>query len=264
MCGIFGFILEKPIEIAYALKVLQKLERHQYPNEPKPVGGYGAGIAILTSSKNILLEKVGRVNGSPAEHLAKTCKFQKASVLIGHVRLPSPWFIETAHFKETAQPYIAQCFSGLTVVSAHNGNVTNYKAIRERLEGKHIFESERVELIDSEVIPHLFEELLLEKGSPEEALKTLQTSIEGPNTVSLLQIGKSRLLLHFVHKGKTRGLHIWKNEKGEVIFCSRKEPLNECLSPLLSKGVFKEYISIPYGKDGSYKATFCFDSFSKG
>ncbi|MGC8999113.1 MAG: class II glutamine amidotransferase, partial [Candidatus Bathyarchaeia archaeon] len=190
MCGIFGFVLKKPIKVAYALRVLQKLEKHQYPNEPKPVGGYGAGIAILTSSGNVSLEKVGKVDGSPAEQLAKICKFDTASILIGHVRLPSPWFIETAQFRETAQPYVARCLSGLTVVSAHNGNVTNYKAIRERLSNKHFFESERAELIDSEVIPHFFEELLIEKDSPEEALNTLFSTIEGPNAVSLLQIEK--------------------------------------------------------------------------
>ncbi|MEM3566530.1 MAG: hypothetical protein QXK47_00555 [Candidatus Bathyarchaeia archaeon] len=259
MCGIFGYTLKKPIEVAYALKVLQKLERHQYPNEPKQVGGYGAGIAILTSSGAVLLEKVGRINGSPAEHLAETCKFEKASVLVGHVRLPSPWFMKTAHFRETAQPYVVQCFSGLTVISAHNGNVTNYKAIRERLSGKHIFESERAELIDSEVIPHLFEELLFEKGSPEEALNTLYTAIEGPNTVSLLQIEKGWVLLHFLHKGKTRGLTIWKNEKDEVVFCSRKEPLMETLGFFLAKGNFAEHLSIPYGEERSFKATFIFN-----
>lgn len=260
MCGIFGYILKKPIEVASAIKVLQKLEKHQYPNEPKPVGGYGAGIAILTSSGTVLLEKDGKIDGSPAEHLAKTCKFDTAAVLIGHVRFPSPWFMETAHFKETAQPYVARCFSGLTVVSAHNGNLINYKAIKERLGRKHIFESERIELIDSEVIPHLFEELLFEKGSPEEVLNTLYTVIEGQNTVSLLQIGeRGRLLLHFVHKGKTRGLHVLKNEKGEVIFCSRKEPLSECFGRLLRQGGFIEHVSIPYGNEGNYKATFVFD-----
>ncbi|MEM2249808.1 MAG: hypothetical protein QXP16_03840 [Candidatus Bathyarchaeia archaeon] len=258
MCGIFGYILKKPIEVAYALKVLQKLERHQYPNEPKPVGGYGAGIAIFTSSGMVLLEKVGKVDGSPAEHLAKTCRFDTASVLIGHVRLPSPWFMETAHFRETAQPYVVQCFSGLTVISAHNGNVTNYKAIRERLSGKHLFESERAELIDSEVIPHLFEELLLEKGCPEEALNTLYLAVDGPNTISLLQIEKGRTLLHFLHKGKTRGLTIWKNRRGEVIFCSRKEPLTETLGFFLDKGNFVEHLSIPYDKEGNFKVTFTF------
>jgi len=179
--------------------------------------------------------------------------------LIGHVRLPSPWFMESAHFKETAQPYVTQCFSGLTVVSAHNGNVANYRAIREKLGRKHIFESERAELIDSEVIPHLFEELLFEKGVPEEALNTLHTAIDGPNAVSLLQIEKGRVLLHFLHKGKTRGLTIWKNMKGEVIFCSRKEPLKETLGWFLDKGNFVEHFSIPYSEEGSFKATFPFN-----
>lgn len=260
MCGIFGYILKKPIEVTYALKVLQKLEKHQYPNEPKPVGGYGAGIAILTSSGTVLLEKVGKVDGSPVEHLAKTCKFDAAAVLIGHVRLPSPWFMGTAHFKETAQPCVARCFSGLTVVLAHNGSVTNYKTIKERLGKQHLFESERAELIDSEVIPHLFEELLFGKSDPEEALSALYMAIEGQNTASLLQIGeRGSLLLHFIHKGKTRGLHVWKNEKGEVIFCSRKEPLGECFGRLLRQGGFREHVSIPYGNEGNYKATFVFN-----
>jgi glucosamine 6-phosphate synthetase-like amidotransferase/phosphosugar isomerase protein len=256
MCGIFGFVLKKPIETTYALKVLQKLERHQYPNEPKPVGGYGAGIAVLTSSGTVLLEKVGKVDGSPLEHLAKTCRLDAASVLIGHVRLPSPWFMETAHFRETAQPYVARCFSCLRVVSAHNGNIANYKAIREKLGEKHFFESERTELIDSEVIPHLFEELLLEKGSPKEALNRLFLTIEGPNAASLLQIEKGRMLLHFLHKGKTRGLTIWKNYRGEVIFCSRKEPIKEELGSMLEEGSFAEHVSIPYNEERSLKTTF--------
>ena len=258
MCGIFGCVLKKPIRVAHALKVLQKLEKHQYPNEPKPVGGYGAGIALLTSSGNVLLEKVGKVDGSPAEHLAKICRLDAASVLIGHVRLPSPWFMETAHFRETAQPYVARCFSGLTVVSAHNGNIANYKVIRERLGGKHFFESERAELIDSEVIPHFFEEFLIEKGSPEEALDTLFSTIEGPNAVSILQIEKWLMLLHFLHMGKTRGLTIWRNDKGEVVFCSRKEPIKEELGNLLKEGNFTEYVSIPHNEERSFKVTFTF------
>ncbi|MGQ9539445.1 MAG: class II glutamine amidotransferase [Candidatus Bathycorpusculaceae bacterium] len=258
MCGIFGFVLKKPVETVKALKVLQKLEKHQYPNEPKPVGGYGAGIAALTSSGTVLLEKVGKVNGSPAEQLSKTCKPSNAAILLGHVRMPSPWFMETAHFRETAQPYVAQCFSGLRIVSAHNGNVANYKAVRERLGGKHFFESERVGLIDSEVIPHLFEELLGEKANWQEALDAFFYAIEGSNTLSLLQVEGKRLLLHLIHKGKTRGLTIWKNHEGELVFCSRKEPLKEEFSRVLLNGEFTECVSIPYGVEGSLKTTFAF------
>ncbi|MDI6690681.1 MAG: hypothetical protein QME50_02290 [Candidatus Bathyarchaeota archaeon] len=246
-------------------KVLQRLEVHQYPNEPKPVGGFGAGVTILKKDESVLLEKVGKTCAvSPARCLSETVNITEASVLIGHVRMPSPQFMETAKFKETAQPYIAQCFAGLTIISAHNGNVTNYKTIRERLGAKHVFESEKVELIDSEVIPHLFEELLIEKASPQEALEALFQTLEGPNTASLIQIESKQLLLHFVHKGKTRGLTIWKNDNDEVIFCSRKEPLTDTFDDILSKGKFEEQVSIPYGENGNLKMTFVLPSFSKG
>jgi hypothetical protein len=83
LCGIFGFILKKPTKVANVFRILQRLEKHQYPNEPKPVGGYGAGIVVLASSGKVLIKKVGRINGSPAEHLPKVCKFNAASVLLG-------------------------------------------------------------------------------------------------------------------------------------------------------------------------------------
>lgn len=47
MCGILGFALKKPTAMENVLTLLENLEAHQYPDEPKPVGGYGAGIAVL-------------------------------------------------------------------------------------------------------------------------------------------------------------------------------------------------------------------------
>jgi len=257
MCGIFGFVLKKRVSMVKVFRVLQKLEAHKYPIEPRPVGGFGAGVAIIKEDGGVLLEKVGKDrNVSPATFLSKKVKVNDASVLIGHVRMPSPQFMETAKFKETAQPYLTHCLTSLTIISAHNGNVTNYKTIREKLSAKHIFESEKIELIDSEVIPHLFEELLIEKANSKEALESLFQALEGSNTLSLLQIEPKRLLLHFVHKGKTRGLTIWKNYNEEIVFCSRKEPLMDEFGDFLEKGGFKEQISIPYGEEGNLKKTF--------
>lgn len=128
MCGIFGFALRKRVSMVKVFRVLQKLEVHKYPMEPRPVGGFGAGVAILKEDCSILLEKVGKdFNVSPATCLSETVKVNDVSVLIGHVRMPSPQFMETAKFKETAQPYLTRCFANLTIISAHNGNVTNYK-----------------------------------------------------------------------------------------------------------------------------------------
>jgi glucosamine 6-phosphate synthetase-like amidotransferase/phosphosugar isomerase protein len=253
MCGIFGFALTRCVDMVRVFKVLEKLEMHRYPSEQRPVGGYGAGVAVLEDDGEILLEKVGSVNGSPAKRLSEIVRINEASVLVGHVRMPSPRFMTTTRFRETTQPYLACCYPDLQVVSAHNGNFTNYMEVREKLGGTHTFESEKIELIDSEVIPHFFEELLKKKVKIKDALDTLFSTLQGPNAVSFLQTGKKGMFLHFIHKGKTRGLTVWMNEQDEVVFCSRREPLMEQFDVVLTEGRFKERVSIPCGEDRNLK-----------
>jgi len=256
MCGIFGLALKRAVPMAMVFRVLEKLEVHQYPHEPKPVGGYGAGVAVLEDEGFIAVEKIGKVDASPARHLSEIVRNDKASFLVGHVRMPSPEFMESASFKETAQPYVAKCYPDLTVVSAHNGKVTNYKEIREKLSDTHNFESEKVELVDSEVIPHLFEELLREKGMVDDALDALFSALEGSNAVSILRTGNGGRSLHFIHKGKTRGLTIWTNEQNEIIFCSRREPLTREFGEILFSRKFEEKVVIPYHADVILKLSF--------
>lgn len=253
MCGIFGFVLKKPVQIDVVFKLLEKLEIHQYPQEQKPVGGYGAGIAIMDVHGRILSKKVGKTNGSPTKHLAEIVGLLKASVLVAHVRMPSEKFMHTTKFADATQPYVANCFPNLSVVSIHNGYVANYMAIKEKLRVEHFFESEKVELIDSEVIPHYFEQLLKEKGDASKALDALFSSLEGSNTISLLQSEKDGTFLHLLHKGKTRGLTVWTNKQKEIVFCSRREPLLEEFNSVLTERDFKETVSIPYGEEKTLK-----------
>jgi glucosamine 6-phosphate synthetase-like amidotransferase/phosphosugar isomerase protein len=258
MCGIFGLVLAEPIKIAKVFKVLEKLEVHQYPGEPNPVGGYGAGIAVLMEDGSVLVEKVGS-GGSPARRLADAVEVSWSSVVLGHVRMPSPEYMGTAKFKETAQPYVVEREPGLTVVSVHNGKLENYQEIKKSLSKGHVFESEKVGLIDSEVVPHLFEEILSEKIDADEALYEFLSTIKGPNAVGMLQVGEEDTFLHFVHKGKTRGLSVWTNDKGEVAFCSRREPLIEELRDFLLEKKFKEKIYIKYREDAGLKLSFSAD-----
>lgn len=248
MCGIFGFAMAKPVSLTHVFKLLEKLEVHRYPQETKPVGGYGAGAAVLLDDGSVLLEKVGKVSNSPVRQLAKivNAKLDEASVLLGRVRMPSPEFMESAKFKETAQPYVGELEPSLTIVSVHNGKVENYKELRERLGGEHVFESEKFELVDSEVIPHYFTELLEEEEDVNEALHALFCSLQSSNAIAMLQINEENTFLHLLHKGKTRGLTVWTNKQNEVVFCSRKEALTEEFIKTLAAGKFKEKISIPY------------------
>lgn len=249
MCGIFGFCLKKPLHMARVFRVLEKLEVHQYPQERLPLGGYGAGVALLLEDGNVLVEKVGKVEGPPARKLAEMVKVNKASVLISHVRMPSPEFMKTAKHKETAQPYVVEREPNLTVISVHNGKVENYKEIRKALDRMHVFESEKFELVDSEVIPHFFEDTLSEKEDVTEALYSFFCALKGSGAIALLQLSEEDSFLHLLHKGKTRGLTVWANEMNEVIFCTRKEVLAEELGNVLSRGRFEEKASIAYREE---------------
>jgi glucosamine 6-phosphate synthetase-like amidotransferase/phosphosugar isomerase protein len=257
MCGIFGFTLKRPIPMIKALTVLEKLEVHQYPNEPTPVGGYGAGVAVLDSDGSVVHWKVGKVGEvSPARQLVKIVEVGEVSVLIGHVRMPSPEFMATARFREAAQPYVVEFDPKLTVASVHNGKVENYKELRTRLGKTHVFESEKIELVDSEVIPHFFEELLSEKEDADEALYSLFCTLQGSNATGLLQVGEENAFIHLVYKGKRRGLTVWTNSRNEMVFCSRRESLTEEFGSILTKGKFREKASIEYGEDAGLKLSF--------
>jgi glucosamine 6-phosphate synthetase-like amidotransferase/phosphosugar isomerase protein len=249
MCGIFGFSTMRPVSMDSVFRILQKLEVHQLPQEPLPLGGYGAGVAILLDDGTVLVEKVGKIDKSPAELLAGIVNVKKASVLLGHVRMPSPEFMNTAKFKETAQPYVVERNPELTVASVHNGKMENYVEVRSKLGAGHVFESEKYQLIDSEVIPHFFEEMLSEKKDTSQVLYEYFCALKGSNTAAILQIGEENSFMHIVHKGQTRGLTVWTNEKNEIIFCSRKAPLIEEFGAILTKGDFKEKVFIGYHEE---------------
>jgi glucosamine 6-phosphate synthetase-like amidotransferase/phosphosugar isomerase protein len=258
VCGIFGFALKKTLPLAGVFRVLKKMEVHRYPQEKTTLGGYGAGLAVLLSDGSVFSEKVGKISASPVTSLEGIVKpnLRRGSVLLAHVRMPNPEFMGTAQYRETAQPYVVEFEPNLTIVSVHNGKMTNYKEVRAELGNEHVFESEKYELIDSEVLPHYFEEMLNEKEEVEDALNSFFNSLQGPNALSMLQIDEENTFLHFIHKGKTRGLTIWTNPRGEVVFSSRKEPVKEEFAKLLSKGNFTEKISVAYHQDVNLKITF--------
>jgi glucosamine 6-phosphate synthetase-like amidotransferase/phosphosugar isomerase protein len=259
VCGIFGFVLKKPLSMTKVFAILEKLEVSQYPGEKLPVGGYGVGIAVLLDDGGVLSEKVGKTADSPAGQLAQIMKprISQARVLIGHVRHPSLEFMDTVKFKEAAQPYVENFEPELTIVSAHNGRVENYVELRAKLKA-HVFESEKVRLIDSEVIPHYFGALLNETEDAGQAAHELLDSLKGKTvgSIALLQLDSENQILHLLHKGWSRGLTIWANEKGEVVFCTRPEPVLEELKETLARGNFKEKAVIKPREEAEINLSF--------
>jgi glucosamine 6-phosphate synthetase-like amidotransferase/phosphosugar isomerase protein len=263
MCGIFGFILKKPVSMNKVFQILKKLEASKYPEETQPLGGYGAGIAVMLPDGGIISEKVGKTADSPAAQLeeimknkmTKNSKLTQTSVLLGHVRFPSPENMGTAKFKEAAQPYVEHFEPNLTIVSAHNGNVENFKEIKAKLK-THVFESEKIGFVDSEVIPHYFGEMLNEQESTDAAVYELLSGLKGSGVAALLQVDEENAFLHLIYKGNARGLTVWTNDKDEVIFCSRPEPVEEVFKALLAIGKFKEKVTINWKENAGLKLSF--------
>jgi glutamine phosphoribosylpyrophosphate amidotransferase len=164
--------------------------------------------------------------------------------------------MDTVKSKEAAQPYVENFEPELTIVSAHNGRVENYLELKAKLK-EHAFESEKTRLIDSEVIPHYFG-ALLDEFEPEKAAHQLLDSLKGKTvgSIALLQLDEENQILHMLHKGWSRGLTVWTNEKGEVIFSSRPEPVKEEMEQTLTRGGFKEKAVIKPREEAELNLSF--------
>ena len=246
MCGIFAYMGHEPLPIPEVLKVLHILETEQEPDEKSPVGGHGAGIAFLNEGGTFTLEKVGKTNSSPVDDLALQLGKNTSSscLVLGHVRRASPEFENTIAYRECTQPYKPSCTHNFNLISAHNGFLQNYQELKNRLEPAHKFESQKTKLIDSEVIPHLFEELLSKSTDTVKATHTLFEQIEGNNTAVILSANKSKAYLNVIQKGKTRGLVVWTNPKGEVLLCSRDKPAEKILNKLITENKFQKIVKV--------------------
>jgi len=260
MCGIFGYFCRRQVSMQRVLKLLQILEDHQYKDqgEKKPVGGHGTGVCFLDKSGIMVVHKVGKTNSSPVKDLSlvKQVSQTKSRVVLGHVRYASPSLIDTVRYAAAAQPYRVNCLGMSEVICVHNGKVRNYEKIRKGVLKEHCFQSEQVMLVDSEVIPHLFEEHLHMYNDEVEARKRTFEAVKGNNTAVVLTRLEGKLRLHILQKGSTRGMHVWKNDKGEILLCSRPEPLQQVFGEILAAGHFRKVVSIEWNEDKEVQQTY--------
>ena len=141
MCGIFGYAGEG----ANAAVLVEGIKRLEYR-------GYDSwGLALAREEGVALLRRVGRIGSADDADLdAGPCRAG-----IAHTR----WATHGAPTEANAHPH-RDCTGRIAVV--HNGIIENHAALRARLAGLgHVFASET----DTEVIPHLIEEML--KSEPD-------------------------------------------------------------------------------------------------
>lgn len=166
MCGIFGFVSQKPIASKRLLDGLKSLEYRGYDSW---------GIAIKQNDKIELEKYVGKI-GEATTSLGKT------TIGIGHTR----WATHGGVTVQNAHPHL-DCTKTLALV--HNGIVENHEEIKFALKKTgHIFLSQT----DTEVIAHLVEEHLKDSSFVDAVINTFK-KLEGLNSFVVLNIKTNEL-----------------------------------------------------------------------
>jgi len=198
MCGIVGYIGDKEKK-EVILSGLKELEYRGYDS---------AGMAVMSDGKIDFFKAVGKL-----ENLAlKTKDFTSEGfgVAIGHTR----WATHGKPTEINAHPHL-----GEHSFVVHNGIIENYKELKDELEAKGV---KFVSQTDTEVIVHLFEEILKEKKDPFKAYEATIAKLRG--AYATLLITKTAPDKIFFAKDAAP-MAIGKSDKKELYFASSDAPL---------------------------------------
>lgn len=156
MCGIIGYVGPRKA-VSVIIEGLRKLEYRGYDS---------AGMAIIEQGELVVAKRKGKLKALE-EALIGTD--YTAVTGIGHTRWATHGKVEDRN----AHPQV-DCHGELAVI--HNGIIENYQILREELASKgHAFVSET----DTEVIPHMIEDLLSTGEDLVEAARKTALRLEG-------------------------------------------------------------------------------------
>ena len=165
MCGIVGYVGSKNAT-PLLMEGLKRLEYRGYDS---------AGVAILQKDGALAVRKrVGRL--ANLEEALEALPLA-GGLGIGHTR----WATHGEPSEINSHPHL-DCTGSIAVV--HNGIIENYLALRTELEAKgHVFKSQT----DTEVIPHLIEEILKGGGkSSAEAVREALRRAQGAYALGMV------------------------------------------------------------------------------
>lgn len=171
MCGIFGFVSEKPQSISLVSNGLKILEYRGYDSW---------GIALKIDNGKLKIEKeIGKLPESLNSQLSSL----NSQLAIGHTR----WATHGGVTQANSHPH-TDCKKNLALV--HNGIFENYEKIKEVLIKKgHKFQSDT----DTEVIVHLIEQELKSKGFATSVRDTF-SQMKGLNAFAVINTVSKELI----------------------------------------------------------------------
>lgn len=166
MCGIFGCILEDETAAPVIHAALKRLEYRGYDS---------VGEATIFEGRLYLKKDQGKIDDV---HTLHNLDDLPGSLGVGHTR----WATHGAPLQVNAHPHV-DCSGQIAVV--HNGIIENFAELRLELENHgHVFKSKT----DTEVIPHLIEEILKNNSSLSLAEAVLETvkKLEGSYSIAVI------------------------------------------------------------------------------
>jgi glutamine---fructose-6-phosphate transaminase (isomerizing) len=166
MCGIFGCILKDGLAAPVIHSSLKRLEYRGYDS---------VGIATISQGKISLKKDQGKID---EVHKLLNLDDMPGSIGIGHTR----WATHGAPLKVNSHPH-TDCTGEIIVV--HNGIIENFMELKSELQNLgHTFVSKT----DTEVIPHLIEEIM--KNNPKltltEAVQDTLKRLEGSFALAVI------------------------------------------------------------------------------
>lgn len=193
MCGIVGYV-GKNEKRNIIINGLKELEYRGYDS---------AGMAVMSDNQIEYFKAVGKL-----DNLAQKTKDFSSSglgVAIGHTR----WATHGKPTEINAHPHL-----GEHSFVVHNGIIENYKEIKDELEAKGI---KFLSQTDTEVIVHLFEEILKDEKDVFKAYEKTISKLQGAYATLLI----TKLAPNKIFFAKDAApLAIAKNEENELFFAS--------------------------------------------
>ena len=166
MCGIIAYRGKRKAS-DLLLEGLKNLEYRGYDSW---------GVSVLSSSGLSSAKKVGKISDSPSFPVAD------GRMGVAHTR----WATHGAVTEVNSHPHF-DCSGGIAVV--HNGIVENHVELKKQL-GSHEFKSET----DSEIIPHLIEDVMGKGTGFDEAVRVVAKRLKGRSAFVALSVDSDELV----------------------------------------------------------------------
>ena len=195
-CAVFGVSLTVPEAVGITYNGLLSLQHR---------GQEGAGMAVVEDNRIICHRNIGLV--SEVFTGAKLSDLPQGTVAVGHSRYSTTG----GNKKENVGPFLTEYLTG-RLATAHNGNVTNAKELREKLTGCGLrFKASS----DSEVVASLIAYRVTKEQSAVAGIIKASKELRGAFSL-IIATGKNKLIAVRDPNG-FRPLCIGQNETGYAV-----------------------------------------------